>query len=251
MRKISYLTTEAIEAFKINFSTYKHYFLNKTNDEILELCLQNNWIHETNIEWPEIKLNTSDEYAVSDRANVELLYEGLKDLPYSYATDERFWLGLIITECWDYVVYRRKTELQSGTDEEVKNSFLFTRGIKRSNYINCLSRLWWAGKLCFDSSATNHYLAADLICGTAFASNMLLLSSSNVTANSHVFLGLIDCLLARQEKGEVIGRYYYVNALRYLNSIGGTFLLDTISRDEIAEFVESGLQKLGTEQPAK
>ena len=176
MNKVHYLSTEAIEAFKSDFQTYKHYFLNEKNDDLLELCLQNNWLHETNIDYPNIILNVEDDYSVSDRINVEAMYEGLKGLPYSYATDERFWLGLIITECWDYVIYRRRNELQTRNDEEIKTSFLFTRGIKRSNYINCVSRLWWAGKLCYDSESSNHYKAADLICGSAFASNMLLLS---------------------------------------------------------------------------
>lgn len=249
MSKINYLATEAIEDFKLNFQTYKHYFLNEKNDDLLELCLQNNWLHETNIDYPRITLNMNDDYSISDRANVEILYEGMKNLPHSYATDERFWLGLIIsTDFWDYVIYRRRAELQTKKDEEVKNSFLFTRGIKRSNYINCVSRLWWAGKLCYDPDSIDHYRTADLICESAFASNMILLSSSNVTANNHVFLGIIDCLLDRQKKGEKIGRYHYVNALRYLNSIGSTFLIDTLSRQEVSHIVDTGLRKLGTKQ---
>jgi len=155
----------------------------------------------------------------------------------------------MFVDAWGFIKYRRKDELSSGDSEKIKTSFFFTRGIKRSNFINCLSRLWWAGKLCYDPDSINHYRAADLICGSAFASNMVLLSSSNVTANKHVFLGLIDCLIKRRDAGETIGRYHYVNALRYLNSLGGSFLLDTIPREEIARIVDEGLMIYGTEQP--
>ena len=250
MSKVQYITTEGIEAIKVNFAVYKPYFLEESNDKLLATLLQKNWLRQTNIEFNPSGMDLESEPAISDRKNVEFMYESLKNLPPSYASDERFWVGLIATDAWNFVKYRRKEELLSGDNEKIKNSFLFTRGIKRSNFINCLSRLWWAGKLCYDPDSSNHYWAADLICGSAFASNMVLLSSSNVTANKHVFLGLIDCLAKRQESGETIGRYHYVNALRYLNSLGGSFLLDTISREEIVKIVNEGLMIYGTNQPA-
>jgi len=249
MSKIQYITTEGLETIKVNFPVYKPYFLEESNDHLLGTLLQKNWLRQTNIEFDPSGMDIESESSVSDRKNLEYVYEKLKDLPASYASDERFWVGLIVTDAWKYVKYRRKDELLSGDNEKVKTSFLFSRGIKRSNYINCLSRLWWAGKLCYDPDDNYHYKAADLICSSAFASNMVLLSSSNVTANKKVFLGLIDCLLKRQDSGESIKRYHYVNALRYLNSLGGSFLLDTFSRDEIATMVDEGLKIYGTEQP--
>ena len=249
MAKITYVSTEALEEIKLNFRTYKHYFAESSNKALLTLFEHNKWLGETNIEWPGIKLKMDELPSITDSENVRLLHSGLFDLPRSYANDERFWFGLILTDCWDYIKYRRAKELEEGTDDDIKNSYLFSRGIKRSNYINCLSRLWWAGALCYDENNNDHYEHVDLIADSAFASNMILLSSSNVTSNKNVFLGLLDCLENRKKNGEKIGRYHFVNSLRYLNSLGGSFLLDTISREEISEIVDNCLTKYGTEKP--
>jgi hypothetical protein len=72
---------------------------------------------------------------------------------------------------------------------------------------------------------------------------MLLLSSSNMTSNRHVLHGALDCLLYRQAHGDTIERYHFVNSLKYLNSLGGVMLLDTLSRIEIAQLVNRQLNK--------
>ena len=72
---------------------------------------------------------------------------------------------------------------------------------------------------------------------------MVLLSSSNMTSNPTVVHGVLDCLLYRKEHGDNIERYHFVNALKYLNSLGGVMLLDTLSRAEIAELANKQLNK--------
>lgn len=82
-----------------------------------------------------------------------------------------------------------------------------------------------------------------MICDSVYASNILLISSNNFIANKNVALGITDCLLEREYKGEKIGRYHYVEANKYLNCIGAVSLLDTLSRDEIKELINKHLTK--------
>ena len=88
---------------------------------------------------------------------------------------------------------------------------------------------------------SNHYKAGDLICGRAYASN-------NFTENKTLALGVMDCIAERKSNGEMIGRYHFVEANRYLNCIGSVSLFDTISREETKLLMDKQLKKVFSEQ---
>lgn len=242
--RLMYLDEKAIDDLKINFSTYKNHFTDESNEWFVNYFNEKGWLHESKIQCKDFELNYDDDYNVSDRKNVEIIYEAMKDLSPANALDERLWAGILFSQLWKYVKYRRNEELKSDDYRDVLNSFLFMRGTKRSCFINCLSRLWWAGYLLYDKNSTNHYKAVDLITESAFPSNVMLLSSSNFMSNKELALGVMDCIAERKSKGEKIGRYHFVEANKYLNCIGGVTLLDTMTREEAKVMVGSRLDKL-------
>ena len=242
--KLMYLDQAGIDDLKINFSSYKSHFMDATNDWFINKFNENGWLKESKITCKDIELNYDSDFNVSDRKNVEIVYEALKDLKPSNALDERLWAGILFSQLWKYVKYRRAAELNSADEREILNSFVFLRGTKRSCFINCLSRLWWTGFLLYDSKNPNHYAAVDTIAATAYSSNILLLSSNNFIANKDLALGLLDCIMERKAKGDKVGRYHYVEADRYLNSMGGITILDTMTRDETKAIVSSRLDKI-------
>lgn len=241
--KLLYLDKEAIDDLKMNFPLYKNHFTDETNNWFMDRFKENDWIHESKIQCDELELNYDEDYNKSDRKNVEVIYEALKNLNPVNASDERLWAGVLFGQLWTFVRYRRAAELSSGDEREILNSFLFMRGRKRSCFINCLSRLWWAGYLLYDSENDCHYAPVDLISASAFPSNVLLLLSNNFMANKELALGVLDCISERKQKGEKIGRYHFIEADKYLNCIGGVTLLDAMSREEIKKIVGSRLDK--------
>lgn len=94
-----------------------------------------------------------------------------------------------------------------------------------------------------DSTSADRYKDADLICDGAYASTILLFSSSNFTARREIALGVLDCLTDRKASGEKIGRYHYVEANKYLNSLGGALLLDMLTRQDTYTLVQRHLDK--------
>ena len=242
--RLMYLSQEAIDDIKINYGKYKKHFLDETNEWFMKLFIKNGWVHESKIQCAEITLNKDEDYNVSDRKNIEILYDALMDLSPAIASDERLWAGMLFCHFWDYVKYRRASEINGGDERDVLNSFFFMRGTKRSCFMNCLSRLWWTGFLLYDEKSPNHYNAVDLICESAYASNILLLSSNNFIANKNLALGLLDCIENRKIKGDKIGRYHFVESNKYLNCIGGATLLDTLTREEARNLVNKRLDKL-------
>lgn len=242
--RLKYLSVEAIDDIKVNFEQYKKHFTDSTSQWFMDLFERNGWIHDSKIECVDFAMNFDSDFSVSDRENVEIVYEALKDLRPVLASDERLWAGILFSWLWEYVQYRRKEELNSGNKRDVLNSFFFMRGIKRSCFINCLSRLWWTGYLLYDTSKSDHYAAVDLICERAYSSRIILFSSNNFVSNKNLALGVLDCIADRKAKGESIGRYHFVEANKYLNCIGGISLLDTLSRDEVNDIINKRLTKL-------
>lgn len=241
---LMYLSKEAIDDIKVNYGKYKKHFQDDTNEWFMNLFQKNNWLHESKIQYKDIKLNYDADYNVSDRKNIEIVYEAMRELSPSLATDECVWAGLLFCHFWDFVKYRRAEELKNGLERDVLNSFFFMRGIKRSCFMNCLSRLWWTGYLLYDNKSQERYKAVDLICESAYSSNIILLSSNNFVSNRDLALGVLDCIAARKERGEKIGRYHFVEANKYINCIGGTCLLDTMTRKEARDLANKRLNKL-------
>ena len=242
--KLMYLDQAGINDLKLNYSSYKTHFTDETNDWFIKRFRENGWLKESKIQCNEFELNYDDDYNISDRKNIEIVYEALKDLKPANALDERLWAGMLFGQFWDYVKYRRNNELRSGDEREVLNSFVFMRGTKRSCFINCLSRLWWTGYLLYDKTNPNHYAAIDMISSRAFSSNIILFSSNNFVSNKELALGVMDCIIEREAKGDKIGRYHYVEANKYLNCRGGVMILDTMSREEAKNLANSRLDKV-------
>lgn len=241
--KLMYLSQEAIDDIKINFRKYRKHFNDNTNKWFMKLFKDNDWIHESKIECPEFEMDYNQDYNISDRKNVEIVYEALKTLSPALASDERLWAGILFSQLWEFVQYRRADELSSGNERDVLNSFFFMRGIKRSCFMNCLSRLWWTGHLLYDKSKDDPYAAVDLICENAYSSNIILISSNNFVSNKNLALGVLDCIAERKKNGEKIGRYYFVEANKYLNCVGGVSLLDTMTREEAKDLADKGLKR--------
>jgi len=242
--KLIYLSQDAIDDIKINFVKYKKHFKDSNNDWFLEKFKKRGWIHESKIQCEDFALDMSDDYNISDRKNVEIIYEVLRDLSPALASDGRLWAGMLFCQFWDFVKYRRKKEIDSENERAILNSFLFMRGTKRSCFMNCLSRLWWTGYLLYDEKMEDHYHAVDLICKNAYASNLLLFSSNNFVSNKNLALGVLDCIQQRKDAGENIGRYHYVEANKYINCIGGIALLDSMTREEVCNLAKKRLDQI-------
>jgi hypothetical protein len=210
--KLMYLSQDAIDDIKVNFKKYRSHFTDKTNEWFMKCFQEKGWIHESKFECKDFSLDYDSDTNVSDRKNIETVYEAMIDLNPANALDERLWAGMLFGQLWDYVKYRRADELKSGEERKVLNSFFFLRGTKRSCFMNCLSRLWWTGFLLYDKDNADHYGAVNLICDSAYASNILLFSSNNFASNKNIALGVLDCIAERKRNGEKINRYHYVEA---------------------------------------
>lgn len=239
--RLHYITSDALVDLDSNFPSYKKHYMEMDKEWFQGYFEKNGGLKESPIICDDFTLDTNNDdgkFNNSDLKNIGILYSALKDIPLSVATDERFWTGIAHNDLWDYVVVRREAEIKSGKDQDIRNSFFFTRGVKRSAHIHCLSRLWWAGHLTYDNTRSNPFELTELLCRGAFASTIMLLSSSNLTANKELILGILDSIKKRSDAGEVIKRSHFVEATKYLNSMGSVTILDTMNRKRVTELID-------------
>lgn len=154
MIPIKYLKEEVIQAIKSNLN----YVL-----EIMKSCSDNSWLDllgfdecfgETKILVNEFKMNTSfSNPRESDLANSIIIFEALKDLNETQATDERLWAGLAFTICYDYMLYRWPLD----SETKVKYRFVYEQNIRRAIMYQGISRLWWIARYTYDDKLNNPY----------------------------------------------------------------------------------------------
>ena len=246
--RAQYLRQQAIDDLHVNLGLAKPHYISADKDWFLERFARNGSLRESSFEFDGVTLSTGagaatdEEYHQTDAENVRRLYGAMRRLPSSIASDERFWTGMAHTYFWDYVMYRRRSELASGTDQAINTSFFFMHGARRSSYVHCLSRLWWAGKLTYDeSNRSDPFHLTDVFTDGAIAGKLLLFSSRNFTANKNVTLGILEAVRDQRDAGVEVGRKHFSGAALMLNRISGITLLDCLSRAEVRAMVNSYL----------
>jgi hypothetical protein len=202
--QLEFITRECLDDLKANFKTYKKHYVDDNEKWFSQYFENMNGIKKSKYSCDSLELDLDDDFNVSDLKNIKILHSALIDLPLEIASDERLWSGLAHGAFREYVRYRRKEDIESLDDQKIKNSFFFTRGIKRSNHIHCISRLWWAGNLTYNKLSDNPYELTELLFKTGFASTLILLSSRNYTANKKVVTGLLKAIQDFEADGVVL-----------------------------------------------
>lgn len=232
--KIQFLKENALDRLKTNIDSNINKYSESSNSWIYEYFGDENPFMDYKKEVGEIKLNMSAERPeTTDVENAKTLYLALKDLDNSQASDERLWAGLAHGQLWEFMIYRCKLSGSKMTADSIKSNFFFKQNPRRAIIVNAIARLWWVGRLTYDANNKEDPFYAIKYFETDFSTKVLTLFSSNFTNNSKITLALIKAILDIENENGKISRQEYQALLRYLNMIGGTFILDYLSEDEI------------------
>lgn len=162
---------------------------------------------------------------MTELENVQRVYNNLRFLSGSQASDERLWAGLCINHFWKYTQYRWNI-VSNCTVNNVKQHFFFGFGPRRSLTRNAISRLWWIGRLTYDSSRKDPYELTRFVCENAdYVMHILERNTSNSPIITKAFL---SALLTAREEGCLINTNTVGELSKYLNLLGGTYILDCL-----------------------
>lgn len=238
--KIHFMKDDALIYFKGNVDANLQNYLSNDNSWIYERYAMykgegESPFAEFKFEVPDFQMDMSSEKPENtDYNNVQILYTALKDISDTQASDERFWVGLAHSELWKYMQYRCKLKTDDIVANKIERNYFFSLGNKRSLIVHPLARMWWVGRLIYDSHKKDHFSGLEYM-KIDFSTKVLSLFSSNFTNNPNITRSILNAILEIELNGEKVSRSAYLEIIRYVNLLGGIIILDYLSEEELKE----------------
>lgn len=171
---------------------------------------------------------SSERPQLTDFENVKRVYENLKCISNSDASDERLWAWLCIDQFIDYVQYRWGIN-GNHTSSDIRNHFFFSYGFRRSYTRNALARLWWIGRLTYDENRSDPYELTEFVCKNQDIIQHIL--ERSVSNNLELIKPLIQAIMDQRNKGIVVNTNDIADLMKYYNLLGSTYVLDYQSEE--------------------
>ena len=248
--KVHFLTENALVALKTNTKGNLRHYADDTNDWIYDYFGTDMPFMEYKQEFPdfELTINRDVTLAKNDVKNTITLYSAMKSLTDTQATDERLWAGMCHYDFWNYLKERWSVNDYHDIEENnVKSRYFFPRNKRDSLMRNSLSRLWWVGRLTYDETRTDPFELTKYL-EKNFTGKALIIFSNNYVGNKNITIGLLSALkylddIGFKVKGKSSNDVYFF-ATKYLNVLGGTYILDYFSPEEIQEKIIKYMKSL-------
>ncbi|HJI56610.1 MAG: DUF6339 family protein [Pseudoruminococcus massiliensis] len=237
--KIHFLKQNSLEALRFNIpSNIKHY-KDSSNQWTYDYFVDENPFGEYKIEVEDFELINMDNPSKTDLTNSIIIYSAMKNISDTQATDERLWAGLFHSDEWKFLC-KRWDKYVNMKPSEIYSRYFFGQDKKRSLFTNSLSRLWWVERLTYDSERKDPFELTKYF-ERNFSTKSLVIFSNNYMANINVTRGLITALkyIESEFSNICFSRELYYETTKYLNILGGTYILDYFSSDEIKEKIIS------------
>lgn len=236
--RIKYLTEDDLNAVKSNLSGILCDVIAEDGKSLSDFFGRDNLIKETQFEINDFKLDMSQpdgKESLTDVENIQRVYNHMKFLSDSQASDERIWAAYTFSEFLDYMRYRWKASSIS----DLENRYLFGYSVQRSLFRNGVSRLWWIGRFTYDETRLDPYELTRFLCKDQdYIENIC---GRNIFNNPNVGFATISALYDAEKAGVVVNRELVREVSRYVNLLAGTYLLDTLSEEEIYQKIQNKL----------
>lgn len=170
----------------------------------------------------------------TDSENVIRVYSRLKFLSDSQASNERLWAGLCLGPFWRYTQYRWEI-VKKNTVKKIEQHFFFGFGARRSLTRNALSRLWWIGRLTFDEERKDPFELTKYVCENQDIIMHML--ERNISNNKEIIIPFISAIIDARKEGLPINTDRVGELAKYLNLLGGIYILDILDRQVIYDKV--------------
>lgn len=234
--KLYFIEQDNLDIIKTNLPTWAANFKNDSPEWLTEWFKKeydNSLLKETKFEVPDFNLDMSEEKEeLTDSKNAQLIYDNLSFLSESQASDERLWAGLCIGNFWKYTQYRWEIKKKC-TPDSIKQHYMFAYGARRSLIRNAIARLWWIGRLTYDENRSDKYELTKFMC--EHNDHIMHILERNTSNNPMIIQAFIDGILVARSEGLNINTDAVGELAKYLNLLGGIYILDCLPKDRIKE----------------
>ncbi len=236
--KLQFVSYDNLDLIKSNLKTSKSWVENFKQDSSDWLQKECDGILFSDTKFPDIPdfslSMPADKPFLAEAENVKRVYSRLRFLSDSQASDERLWAGLCLGPFWGYVKYRWNID-RNCTAENVLSHFFFGFGARRSLTRNAIARLWWIGRLTYDEKRSDPWELTKFVCESAdYIMHILERNTSNSPAIMRAFLGAI---IEAKTKGMPINTDIVGELSKYLNLLGGIYILDCLPEQRLHDKV--------------
>lgn len=240
--KIQFISYDSIDEIKTNLSAWSNNFCKDSSEWLIDEFEGKLFLDTKYGEIPDITLELSEKDQFSKEAvNAQRVYEGLKFLSDSQASDERLWAGLCLGPFWKYVQTRWNI-CKNPTPSNILQHYFFGFGARRSLTRNAISRLWWIGRLTYDENREDHYELTKLVCENA---NYIVDALERNTSNNPMIVrAFLDAVLEARKAGIKIDKESFAEMSKYLNLLGGTYILDCLPAERITNKILSKVKEV-------
>ena len=184
---------------------------------------------------------SADKPEDTDFENAKRLFESLKNLPESMACDTRLWAGLTFGKFYSYMKYRYNIDKNVNY---YKNKWMFQGRAKREDlFRQGISMLWWCAYITYDDTKANPYELTEF----CFKHRQFLVSvySRTYSGSQNIRLAVIQALHDfERDGGRIEKEEVYNGMVKFISFLGGAYLIDTFSREEIYEKAYAELIRL-------
>lgn len=232
--KLYFVDTDSLITLKKNIENLVPRFAEASGEWIPEVLGKDPFIATKFAEIPDFQLEMSSDHPFFTEAkNAEIVYENLKFLSDSQATDERLWVAMCLRDFWRYTQYRWDITNGKCTESAIVQHFFFPYNIRRSLTRNAMSRLWWIGRLSYDKNhPEDPYRLTRFLC--EHSDNIMNTLERNTSNNSMIIRAFLSaCLDARDKEGLRMDTNIFAELAKYLNLLGGTYILDCLPEETI------------------
>lgn len=230
--KIKYVSEDDLNAIKSNLEPIFKRVIKNKECSIEELLGKDRIIRESALSIDDFCLDMSqpkENASLTDTENVQRVYNHMRFLSDSQASDERVWSAYAFFEFFDYMCYR----WPAIEGKDLTNHYLFGYSAQRSLFRNGIARLWWIGRFSYDNSRPDPYELTKFLC-----KNQDYIESfcgRNIFNNHEIGIGVLSALLDAEKRGLRVDRDMVRDVAKYSNLLAGTYLLDSFERDDIYE----------------
>jgi hypothetical protein len=77
----------------------------------------------------------------TDFANVKIMFDALKNLNPSDATQEKIWAALAHTTFWNYIKYRKGSDFNSDKVRKIENNFSLSKIIEKIDFHTSIGKV--------------------------------------------------------------------------------------------------------------
>jgi len=176
-----------------------------------------------------------------DLENTRRVYNALKHLTITQATDERLWAYMTHVQQWHYMRARWPVEGKSKPGEFIRQRYFFMSNPDRALIRNGMARLWWYGYVSYDETRKDPFELTSLLLHTLDIAGSLL--ERAFSRNPGITKGVLEALAELRSQGQPVpDRETFRKVMRHLVLIGGVTVLDSLSQDEIKKIVLNELE---------